>query len=217
MKKLSAILLLLCLSLSLQPVFAQGGGGDAKSKAILGKLSDKMKSLKSLKANFNFVVSNNGRGTSRNGTFYMKGDKYKVVMDKQEIMCDGRTVWTYLKDANEVQVSDYNASEQTISPSKLFTDFYDKEYSYTYGGTSKVAGKAVDVIEMTPIAKNKQFNKVELYVAKDNTLAGGKIFEKNGAQYLYEITSFSPNSAVAEHLFTFDKKKHPKVEVVDLR
>jgi outer membrane lipoprotein-sorting protein len=70
---------------------------------------------------------------------------------------------------------------------------------------------------MTPIAKNKQFNKVELYVAKDNTLAGGKIFEKNGAQYTYEITSISPNAAVADNLFTWNAKQHAKVEVVDLR
>lgn len=215
MKKLSAILLLFVLGLGLQPAFAQGG--DAKAKAILTKLSNKMKTVKSLKANFNFVVMNNGRGTSRNGTFLMKGDKYKVSMDKQEIICDGRTVWTYLKDANEVQVSDYDANEQTITPSKLFTDFYDKEYNYTYTGTAKVAGKGVDVITMTPVAKNKQFSKVELYVAKDNTLAGGKIFEKNGAQYLYEITSFTPNATVADNTFGWDKKKHAKVEVVDLR
>lgn len=215
MKKISAILLLFVLGISFTPALAQGG--DAKSKAILTKLSEKMKTVKSLKANFNFIVSTNGRGTSRSGTFYMKGDKYKVALDKQEIMCNGRTVWTYLKDANEVQVSDYNANEQTISPSKLFTNFYDKEFNYNYAGTSKVAGKAVDVIEMTPVSGNKQFNKVELYVAKNNTLAGGKIFEKNGAQYIYEITSFVPNAAVTDNMFSFDTKKHPKVEVVDLR
>jgi outer membrane lipoprotein-sorting protein len=44
-----------------------------------------------------------------------------------------------------------------------------------------------------------------------------KIFEKNGNQYSYEITNFTPNANVTDATFTFDPKKYPGVEVVDLR
>lgn len=204
------------LLMAVQPAVAQ----DAKAKPILDAVSKKMNGLKSLKANFALYLSSaNGKvRDSKKGTFFMKGPKYRVIMPGQEIICDNKTVWTYMKDANEVQVSTFNPAEQTISPAKLFTNFYDKEYAYRYVGTRKVAGKNCDVIELTPHNKSRQFAKVELAVDKaTSTIAGGNIFEKNGNTYRYEVSGFSPNAAIADNQFTFDSKAHPGVEVVDLR
>lgn len=192
---------------------------DAKAKSILESASKKMNSLKTLKAGFALKLLGTGgkvRDTKK-GTFLMKGPKYHITLTGQEIICDGKTVWTYMKDANEVQVSTYNASEQSISPTKLFTNFYDKEYSYRYVGTRKVAGKACNVIELAPINKSKQFTKVELAIDNNSTIAGGNIFEKNGNQYQYEVSGFTANAALADSQFSFDAKAHPGVEVVDLR
>ena len=147
----------------------------------------------------------------------MKGTKYRVALGDQEIICDNKTIWTYVKAANEVQVSTYNPSEQTISPTKLFTSFYDKEYKYRYIGTKTFGGKSVDMIELVPVSKAKQFSKVELAVDKSSTIVGGNVFEKNGNQYRYEVSGFTPNASVNDALFTFDTKKYPGVEVVDLR
>ena len=193
---------------------------DAKAKAILEKASKKMASLKSLKANFAlYLMGANGKTNgSKKGTFLMKGPKYKVTLAEQEIICDNKTVWTYVKAANEVQVSAYNPSEQTISPTKLFTNFYDKEYKYRYVGAKTVSGKNCDIIELVPITKGKQFSKVELAVDKaSGTITGGNVYEKNGNQYRYEVSGFTPNAAVTDAMFAWDAKSHPGVEVVDLR
>jgi outer membrane lipoprotein carrier protein len=194
-------------------------GQDAKAKSILESASKKMNSMKTLKAGFALKLVGTGgkvRDTKK-GSFLMKGAKYHITLTGQEIICDGKTVWTYMKDANEVQVSTYNPSEQTVSPTKLFTNFYDKEYSYRYLGTRKVAGKACDVIEMLPVNKSKQFTKVELAIDNNSTITGGNIFEKNGNQYQYEVSSFTANASLADSQFSFDAKAHPGVEVVDLR
>ena len=192
---------------------------DAKAKGILEKASKKMNSLKTLKSNFSLKLLSSGgkvRDTKK-GTFLMKGPKYHITLTGQEIICDGTTVWTYMKDANEVQVSAYNPSEQTISPTKLFTNFYDKEYSYRYIGSRKVAGKTCEVIELMPVSKSKQFTKVELAIDNSNTITGGNIFEKNGNQYQYEVSGFTANAPLTDAQFSFDAKAHPGVEVVDLR
>src|SRR5690606_19636539 len=133
---------------------------DAKAKSILEAASKKMNGLKTLKATFVLKLLGNGGAVrdTKKGTFLMKGSKYHIALAGQEIICDGKTVWTYMKDANEVQVSNYNAEEQSISPMKLFTNFYDKEYNYRHVGTRKVAGKTANIIEMTPVNKSKQFN-----------------------------------------------------------
>lgn len=192
---------------------------DAKAKSILESASKKMNSLKTLKAAFVLKLLGTGgkiRDTKK-GSFLMKGQKYHITLTGQEIICDGKTVWTYMKDAKEVQVSNYNPSEQTISPTKLFTNFYDKEYSYKYLGSRSVAGKACDVVELLPISKMKQFTKVELFIDKANNIAGGNIFEKNGNQYQYQVNGFTANAEIADSQFSFDAKAHPGVEVVDLR
>lgn len=214
MRKL-LMLAVLAIGMMTQTANAQ----DAKAKSILDAASKKMNSLKSLKANFALSVKSASGKTAqtKKGSFFMKGDKYRVSMSDQEIICDGKTVWTYVKASNEVQISDYNPSEATVSPTKLFTNFYDKEYKYNYDGTKTFAGKTADIIEMTPVNTSKQFKKVLLAIDKAHVIAGGDVFEKNGNQYHYEVSGFTPNAAVSDATFIFDAKKYPGVEVVDLR
>jgi outer membrane lipoprotein-sorting protein len=217
MKKLLPILLIVLYITTTQNALAQN---DPKAKSILENVSKKINSLKSLKANFALHL-NGGNGKvneTKKGSFQMKGRKYHVVLDGQEIICDTKTVWTYMKETKEVQVSSYNPNEQTLSPDKLFTNFYDKEYSYKYKGERKVNGKNCDVIELTPTDKNKQFTKVELVVDKaTSTIVGGNIWEKNGNKYQYDISGFTADAPLSDADFTYDAKKHPGVEVVDLR
>lgn len=215
MKKLLGLSLVALVSI-IQPAFAQN---DAKAKGILDAMSKKMNGLNSLKTNFALkLAGSNGKvKETKKGTFYMKGTKYHVTLAGQEIICDNKTVWTYTKDANEVQVSNFDPNAQTISPAKLFTNFYDKEYNYKYAGTRKVNGKDCNIIELSPTNKSKGFSKVELAIDKTNTIVGGNIWEKNGNQYQYEVSGFTPNAPVADNMFTFDAKKYPGVEVVDLR
>ena len=105
-----------------------------------------------------------------------------------------------------------------FTPSKLFTNFYDKEYTYQYAGVQTVAGKKVDVILLMPTSKSKQYTKVELMIDQANSVvAGGKMYEKNGNVYAYTVSGYTPNPVLADNLFVFDAKKYPKVEVVDLR
>lgn len=193
---------------------------DAKAKTILDNVTKKVNSFKSMKANFslNLNSANGKTKQSKSGTFLMKGSKYRINIQGQEIICDNKTVWTYIKESNEVQINNYNPNEQTISPTKLITNFYDKEYKYRYIGTKKSGGKNCDAIELTPINTSKQFSRVELLVDKaTSTIAGGSITEKNGNNYTYTISNFVGNAPVDDKVFSFDPKAYKGIEVVDLR
>lgn len=196
------------------------GKSDPKAKEILDAVSKKFKTYKSVKAGFVLKINtaDNKLLDSKKGTVYLEGTKYKILLDGQEIYCDGQTMWTYNKDTKEVQVNNYTPETATISPSRLFSNFYDKEFLYRLQGTSTYQGKPVYVIEMTPLDKSRSFFKV---VAQVNTqtknIVSTEIFEKGGNRYTYQVTSFSPNVQIEEGAFTFDAKSHPGVEVVDLR
>ena len=196
------------------------GQNDPKAKSILDNVSKKFQSLKSVVANFMLKVqgANNSVNDSKKGTVYMKGSKYKVSMDEQEIISDNKTSWTYAKDVNEVTINNVDQSSTSITPAKLFTNFYDKDFLYRLDGESTEKGKVLQNIEMTPTDKSKNIFKVVVSVDKKNqNIAKMKVFEKNGNQYTYEITNFTPNANVNDAMFTFDAKKYPGVEVVDLR
>jgi outer membrane lipoprotein carrier protein len=213
MKKLLSVCAVAILC-AVQPAMAQ----DAKAKAVLDGVSKKAQSLKSFKANFAFTLTGNKVSDTKKGTIAIKGQKYHAIIGGQEVICDTKTVWSYNKETKEVQVSTYNPSEQSMSPAKLLTNFYDKEYNYAYQGEKKVAGKNCDVVLLTPKTAAQKVAKIELLVDKtSNMIAGGTYWEKNGNKYQYSISNFMPNANVSDAEFTWDAKAHPGVETVDLR
>ncbi len=194
---------------------------DTKAKAVLEAVTKKVNSLKSLKANFELKLTGGKGGKvtdSKKGTISLKGQKYHVQLSGQEILCDTKSVWTYNVDAKEVTLTNYNPADQGISPAKLLTNFYDKEYKYKYIGERKEAGKAVDVVELVPTDKAKQVSKVELLVDKASSMiVGGNIWSKNGNKTQYVISKIVPNAPIADNYFVWDQKAHPGVELNDVR
>jgi outer membrane lipoprotein carrier protein len=193
---------------------------DPAAKKILDAVSTKFKTYKSPQASFTYKVENaQGKALStKKGTVTMKGNKYKVTMDGMEIYSDGKTVWNYDKSANEVTVNNVDASGSAMTPQKLLTNFYDKDFYYKYNGEKKEAGKTVQEIELTPTDKTRPFHKVYLLIDKaTSTIYSARFLEKSGGRYSYTITTMKPSVAVSDSDFAFDKAKHPGVEVVDLR
>ena len=148
----------------------------------------------------------------------MKGSKYKVTMDGMEIFSDGKTTWNYDKSANEVTVNNVDGSANAMTPQKLLTNFYDKDFYYKYNGEKKQGNKTIQEIELTPTDKSRPFHKIYISVDKaGKTIYSAKFLEKTGGRYNYTITSMKSNASVKDSDFTFDKSKYPGVEVVDLR
>jgi outer membrane lipoprotein-sorting protein len=213
-KFFTLVLVALCLR-----AFAQESQPDQKATQILNGVSAKYKALKAVKADFTVKVESGQNDTKdvQTGTIYVKGDKYKVDLKNQEITSDNKTVWTYLKDANEVQVNNYDPDENTIAPSQIFT-IYEKDFLYAFIEEKKVGTKVIQFIELTPHDKSKPYFKIRLGIDKvAKEVQSAVVFDKNGNRYTYEIKTFTPNPVLADTFFTFDMKQHAGVEVVDLR
>lgn len=193
---------------------------DPEAKKVLDAVSAKFRTFKSPQASFTYQVENaQGKVLStKKGVVNMKGPKYKVTMGGMEIFSDGRTSWNFDKSANEVTVSGVDMGGSAMTPQKLFTNFYDKDFLYKLNGEKKVAGKTVQEIELTPTDKTKPFHKVYVLVDKaTKTIYSARFLEKSGNRYSYTINALNPAASVTDAAFMFDKKKYPGVEVVDLR
>ncbi len=215
MKKYILTVLIFASSLVL---FAQD---DAKAKGILDEVSKKTKAYTSIKADFtitNQPADKNKKADTQNGSLLLKGDKYKLQIKGQEVISDNKKIWTYLKDANEVQINDVDPkADDALNPSKIFT-LYEKGYKYKYSKEDVLDTKPVHVIDLFPANPDKaKFHTAKLFVDKtDKRIVSVKMMMKDGSTVTYAIKTFDVNQPVVDTFFTFDKKAHPGVEEIDL-
>ena len=193
---------------------------DPKAGKILDQMSAKYRAMKAFKATFSQVTENTSAKAKETveGNILVSGPKYRLAVSGQEIISDGKLLWTYLKDVNEVTITESDPEAETMSPSKIF-DMYKKGYKYAYAGAEKGAdGVMYDVIELAPEDRSNPVFKVRLYInQKDKTLKSWKMFRNNGNRYTYTIKNFQANPPLAADTFSFNKAKYKGVNVVDLR
>ena len=214
MKKFLA---LLAFSVSLLPaVTAQQ---EPKAGKILDQMSAKYQAMKAFKASFTQTLENDAAKVKENlsGDITVSGQKFRLKMSGQEIINNGQTMWTFMKAENEVNISDYEADEQEISPAQIYT-LYKKGYKYSYVQEAKEGGEMVDVIELSPEDRTNPIFKVRMKVSKvDKSVKSWQMFKRNGNRYTVKINKFQPNIPVDATTFNFDKTKYKGVKVIDLR
>jgi outer membrane lipoprotein carrier protein len=213
------ILLLILIGLVASPFLSNSEIQDNRSSVILNKLSKTYKTYKSVKASFKIKIDNKQNNTSvtQSGVLYQKGKKFKVNISGQEISCDGKTIWTYIEDANEVQISKFDPKSIDINPSEIFT-IYEKGFLHSYGGQKKVGSSTLDIVKLTPVDKNKSYFLVKLSVDKlANKIKEMSVHNKNGLITTYSISKFEPNVNINDSYFRFNPKDKPGVIEIDLR
>lgn len=194
---------------------------EVKAKAILAEVSKKYRTYDVIKTDFSYTLENPQAKIkeTQSGTIYVKSkaNKYKIILKGQELISDGKNQWTYLKADKEVQLSEVDNNAEGINPAKIF-NIYEKGFKSLYTNDTKVNGRLVHNIDLTPTDGKRTFFKVRLQIDKLNKqITNAVIFDKNGNKYTYTIKTFTPNIKVPESTFAFDAKKYPGVEVVDLR
>jgi outer membrane lipoprotein carrier protein len=207
------------LLLAILPALPAAAQQDPKAGKILDQMSAKYQALKAYNATFTQTLESPGLKGKENitGDITVSGQKFRLKLSGQEVINNGTTMWTYLKNENEVNISDSDPEEQELSPSQIYS-MYKKGYKYAYIEQVKDGGEPCDVIELSPENRTADLFKVRLTVRqKDRSLKNWKMFKKNGNRYTFTIKKFQPNPPVDANTFAFDKNKYKGVKVVDLR
>lgn len=193
---------------------------DKKATAILDEMSKKYQTMKSFSASFTYgVEGTNAKLTeSYKGDVTVKGAKFRLKMLGQEVFTNGKELYSYTKETNECQVSDFNPADMdALSPTKIYS-IYKKGYKYVFVEEVKEGSQLYEVVELSPEDKGSKVAKVQIKVdKKDKSVKSWKVWDKNGKRTVFRVDKFMPNAPADDKIFTFDKKKYPGVEVVDLR
>ena len=192
---------------------------DPKALEILEAMSKKYKSIPAFEANITCNLSNDVDKVNDEfkGKITVKGDKFRMVLPEQEVINNGATIWTYLPEAKEVNIDNYDPTSEDINPSKIH-EVYKKGYKYLYLQDKTDGGVMCEEIDLVPEKKDAQYFKIKMFInKKEKTVQSFTLFDKGGNRYKYTVSRFTPNAKIEDSFFTFDPKNYPGVEVIDLR
>jgi len=187
---------------------------DPAAKKVIDAFGSKVKASKGITASFS-LKSFNSKGKA-NGTkalsLSMRGEKYLLKQGKTEIICDGKNVYNF-DGAKTITKSAVEESSQTLSPQKLLAGSYDKDFSYKLINSKGNFNE----IEMIPLDKRKNFQKVTLFFnKKTSVLSKASIVDKNNNITISGVSNFNLNLKLADIIFVFNKANYPKdVEILD--
>lgn len=190
---------------------------DPEAKEILQKLSTKYNAFKTISADFELKLKGEDINVEIEGKSLKKGNKYVYITDDAEVFCDGKTIWTYLKDENSVSINnveDQTNEEDFINPSDFF-NIWKKDFKYKLGEVVN----SLQEIKLYPLnPKKKQFHTISLYIDKSkNELKKAKIKSRDGMTQEFILKKISTDQEISDSKFKFDIAKHPGVEVEDFR
>jgi len=210
----SALLMLIVNS----AVFAQK---DQQAETILNNVSERYQSLSGLTATFEYTYSTSPGDVAEKSTgqVSVKGDKYKLTLNDQEIYNNGKTVWTYIKSNNfkEVTINSVEHNADELTPSNIY-NIYKRGYNYKLLGEKQQNGVTVQEIELSAERRNSQFQRIKLFIDKSQMdLIGWEIQDEMGGIFSYRFREINTQANLPDGHFVFDTQKHPDVEVIDLR
>ena len=206
--KIKSIIVCIALLFAAQTISAQNN-----AEKIIRALVDQVKVHKNVEMTFNYQISPDGKtlGESEKGHAWLQGEAYKIEMADQQTISDGKTIWSYLIDDEEVMVS--NASEGSDNtPLKLLTSL-DESYVATLAG---IDAKGVASIELAN--PKGQYKRVTLKVdTKKTELKSADIYMEDGNKVIIDVQEMKFDQKLDDKFFTFDETKHPGVDVIDMR
>ena len=187
---------------------------DPEAKALLDQMGSKVKQAKGILASIQLISKNNkGKALgTKSINLKMKGEKYLLKQGAVEIVCDGSNIYNF-DGVNSISKSSIAEADQTLSPQKLLSGNYDKDFNFKL--LSQNASKAT--IELFPIDKRKSFQKVTLILDKvKSALSSASILDKSNNITDVKVVSINYGATLEDKIFVFNRAKYPKnVEIFD--
>jgi len=203
LKSLLALFLMTATTLA----FAQQKTADQ----VLKHAVDNIKSHKNVEISIDYKIINKAAGINENenGSITLQGDAYKIVLPDQNITSDGKSVWTYMPDNEEVNITE---DDGTMSPLKLIETY--KHHKTAFAKSDK--GKGLRIIEITN-TENKTEQITVIVDESKNEIKSFTITDSEGNKHIVTLKEYSYDKALGRNFFTPTKADYPGAEIIDMR
>ena len=203
MKKTLLLIIGILLSINLSAQTAE---------EFFNNVIEKTKSYNDVSIVFNYRIINKEANIHETMSGYasMKGDSYKLNVDGQEMISDGKILWTHLIDDEEVMISEITEDDNN-SPLAIIESFSNNVTVSFLENNAET--KAIEIKEND----GENFEKIILTTDKDLKIKKVHAYLSDGNEFVYEITEFTTNQNLPDSMFTFNESLYPDVEVIDMR
>ncbi len=193
---------------------------DPRATALLAKVEKKYEAYQSLSANFKLIIEVPGEDRQEQaGRMIQQGNSYFIDLPDRQIYCDGQSVWLYLKEEGEVQISDAEEGEEGIASPRDFLRVYESdEYVYALDNEFVEKGRSVQQIVFKPKDRDSDISKIRLTIDKNSLeILQVRTFYKDGTRVALVLDRLSANKNYSAETFRWQKNNCPDCYVEDLR
>ena len=153
------------------------------------------------------------------GTIWMKGLKYKIVVDEYIVYFDGEKLYSQNTDAGEVYVSTPDPDEpgylQAV-PIKVIKS-YQQDFKYQFMGERPFRGKQRIEIQLYPKVLTGPYSMLKMFIHPQTLkLEAFVLKHKEGINYTMILSSVQGNQTLGDETFRFDQEAWPNTEVIEL-
>ncbi len=197
------------------------GQQDPEAKTILDRASQKLKTYETIEADFSLNIDNrmDNLHSQSSGSIQVKGNKYYMESPGSEVYFDGKTMWSFMEDINEVTITEPSTEDGDFveNPALIFS-FYDRDFKYRLIGEAKVDNYWCYEIDLYPNNFNQPYSRFKIFIIKENdAIYMVQAISKDAIDYTIFITNSRFNNPIPDSKFTFLPGNYPDIEIVDMR
>ncbi|MBO7571773.1 MAG: outer membrane lipoprotein carrier protein LolA [Bacteroidales bacterium] len=215
MKKVTLLIISLFAALLLA---AQGA---VPQMETLDQVAAKTEKYVGLKIDFTMYVENlhNAKRESYKGNAIYKSGLYKMDIMGQVVYSDGKTNWTYLKDAEEINITNNGDNEAFMTNPQAILKDYKSKFKVNFISDKFEKNRALLEFDFFPKQiENKKYSKITIRIDKTKKqIFSVRYVGKDGVNYLIEIDKMLENPTIADSEVKFSKSLYPDAELIDMR
>ena len=153
------------------------------------------------------------------GTIWMKGLKYKIIVDEFIVYYNEKNLYSQNTDTEEVYVSVPEPDEpgylQAV-PIKIIKA-YEQDFNYQYIGNSNLMGKNLIEIQLYPKDISGPYSMLKMFVNPVSfKLQATQLKHKEGIVYTMLLSEIKEDKSIKDSLFEFDPSAYPDTEIIEL-
>ena len=204
--------LFLLLAMFQLPLFAQEAAVDAS--AVLDKALAGLKKSLPVRMDYDYEVFDvdGEQLQSDKGIIYIDNNRYALLMQDMKVWCDGEVQWSYMREVDEIYVTDADSDEaQNLSP------LYIMEY-YREGCSASAVSEGGAVAVTLKSMSGGDVESVQLFIREsDYRLVSMVISMPGQGGVLVKLDGYVANCGVGDKVFKCPVDEFAGCEIIDMR
>lgn len=209
----TVVLMLVCLIASAQTTNTT----NPQAKAIVDRaIAEISKNAYEGKYTIQFAGPDEKTKQTVKGEVRLWKEKFYYRLADVEMFYDGKTEWTYIRDLNEVSITNPTPEELGNDSPMQMMKGYGKSHRVDFDPNA--SDDNYYYVSIYPTNHSLDYFRIQFVInKKTNLLRSIKLSQRNGDRITLSFEALTVIAVPTLDLFTFSKEAHPKVTVSDLR